>query len=156
MSHMASVKQFLAAWLALALDGWKAIGRELARQRQSASLHSTREHFALQWARARRKAGPVNADSRIARLGQNVDVVGVLLTIVVAAVVGYVGLIVGSETEDATDFDTSQDAGNQTEFENASESLTGGIETSFSLVEVVFITLMLALIIGTLVGLRRR
>lgn len=157
MTDMGTVRRFLAAWLALAMDGWRAIGRELGQQMASARWRSPRQHFKHQYRRAKRKAATPDPDAPLAvRVGQNVDVVGVILTIIVAAVVGYVGLIVGSDTEDATGFNTSQNAENQTAFENSSESLTGGIETSYSLVEVVFITLMLALIIGTLVGLRRR
>ncbi|PSQ93560.1 MAG: hypothetical protein BRD52_00985 [Bacteroidetes bacterium SW_4_67_19] len=85
----------------------------------------------------------------LVRAGQSVDLVGVMLTITVAAVVGYVGLSVMSTTEDTADF-TSGSA-----FDNASTSLTSGIESAFSLAEVVFIVLLLGVIITILVTLRR-
>lgn len=91
------------------------------------------------------------SDNRLVRAGQLGDnLVNVMLVIVIAGVIGYVGIKVTSETED------SIEVGDNTAFDNASSSLTGGLETSFGLVEVVFIVLMLAIIVGALVVLRGR
>lgn len=85
-----------------------------------------------------------------AKAGQSVDIVGVFLTITVAAVIGYIGLTVMSETESTAEFTDNS------EFDNASEDLTSGVGTSMGLSEVLFIVLILGAIIGVLVGLRRR
>jgi hypothetical protein len=82
--------------------------------------------------------------------GQDRDLVGVMLTVIVAAVIGYAGLVVMSRTENTAEFDSNS------EFQNSSNSLSGGIETFFSMVEVVFIAIVLGLIIGALLFLRRR
>jgi hypothetical protein len=93
--------------------------------------------------------------ARVGQMGN--DLIGAMLVIVIAATVGYVGIQVASETQDSAGFDTAgTDAANQTQFENASESLTLGLESAFSLAEVVFIVLFLGIIITVLVGLRRR
>lgn len=91
------------------------------------------------------------SDNMLVRAGQLGDnLVNVMLVIVIAGVIGYVGIKVTSETEDSIDV-TANSA-----FDNASNSLTQGLETSFGLVEVVFIVLMLAIIVGALVVLRGR
>jgi len=99
------------------------------------------------------------ADSRLLAAGQRGnDIVNVMLVIVIAATVGYVGIKATSETRGST-FDTNPttiDAGNRTAFENASTSLTGGFAGAMDLTEVVFIVLMLGIIITVLVGLRGR
>jgi hypothetical protein len=78
------------------------------------------------------------------------DLVGVVLSITIAAVIGYVGLSVLSSTENSTDFE--QDSN----FDNASNELSGGIESAFSLMDVVFIALMLGIIVSALLFLRQR
>jgi hypothetical protein len=94
--------------------------------------------------------GPVEGAKRAYAGQMGNDLVGVMLVIVIAATVGYVGLNVLSTTEQATDV---QDG---SRFDNASSSLTTGVESAFSLAEVVFIVLFLGIIITVLVGLRRR
>jgi len=85
----------------------------------------------------------------MARAGQSADLVGVMLTVTVAAVIGYIGLQVMSTTEQSSEFQQGS------EFDNASQSLTAGVESAFSLAEVVFIVLLLGVIITVLVTLRR-
>jgi hypothetical protein len=92
----------------------------------------------------------------IRRAGQQGGLVGTVLGITIAAVVAYVGLQVANKTRDAGGISgEGVDAGNQTAFQNSSESLTSGLESGMSLLEVVFIVLLLSLIVGALVGLRR-
>lgn len=142
-----SLKTAILAWFAAVLADFRDELNYQAAKRMSHGLLGS-----IKWQAKHRAPQKTRdwGDGPVAKVGQSVDVVGVMLTIVVAAVVGYVGLVVMSDTEDTTSF-TSNSA-----FDNASTNLTSGVETSFSLIEVVFITLMLALIIGTLVGLRRR
>lgn len=93
---------------------------------------------------------------RVARAGQQFDLVGITLTIGIASVVGYVVLFVNSRTEDAAGFDSSQDAVNRSAFENGSASLNGALDTAFSMYEVVFIAILLAVIVGALLMVRQR
>jgi len=87
--------------------------------------------------------------TRTARAGQDMNLVSTMIAIVVAATIGYVGLTVMSTTESTTDFNDGS------AFDNASGSLTSGVETTYSLVEVVFIAILLGLVVGALVTLRR-
>jgi len=99
--------------------------------------------------------GVRDGDGLMARAGQSADIVGVMITITIAAVIGYIGLQVASTTENSAGFDTSKDPANRTAFENSSQNLTAGLESAFSLAEVVFIVLLLGVIIAVLVTLRR-
>lgn len=91
------------------------------------------------------------SDSRLRAAGQRgSDVVNVMLVIVIASVVGYVGIKATSETEDSIEVTAG------TEFDNASNSITSGFSSAMDLTEVVFIVLMLGIIIAVLVGLRAR
>jgi hypothetical protein len=85
----------------------------------------------------------------LARAGQSVDIVGTVLALIVVGVISYVGLMVMSETQSSTELESGS------EFNNASGDLTSGVATAFGLMEVVFIVLLLSVIIGVLVGLRR-
>jgi len=89
------------------------------------------------------------SDSLLRAAGQRgSDVVNVMLVIVIASVVGYVGIKATSETED------SIDVADGTQFDNSSDSITSGFAGAMDLTEVVFIVLMLGVIITVLVGLR--
>lgn len=88
--------------------------------------------------------------SRLARLGQSVDIAGIVLTLVVSGVFAYVGLFIMSETEQSTDL------GNDSNFTSANNDLTSGIETAFSMFEILFIALLLGAIIAVLLGIRGR
>ena len=92
----------------------------------------------------------------VARAGQNVDLVGLAIALVVVGVVMYVGLNVMSTTEKSAGLDTSADPGNRTQFENASADLTGGISDAYSLSGILFLVLILTGVVGLLLGLRAR
>lgn len=91
-----------------------------------------------------------DADTMIGRAGQDVNLVGVMLTIGIAAVVGYAVIFASSETESS--IDVTANSG----FDNASTSLTSGLESAFSLVEVAFIALILVVVIGAFLLLQAR
>jgi len=133
----------------LARDGMQ----EMARQVVGVRERGLRGQLRHEWQDLQPESRP---NGWTARAGQSMDIVGIFLTITVAAVVGYVGLTVMSKTENAGSVDTSPTRENQSEFANASEDLTSGVGTSMGLSEVVFIVLILGAIIGVLVGLRRR
>lgn len=87
---------------------------------------------------------------RLAKFGQNVDLVGLAIALVVVGVVMYVGLNVMSTTESSTELD------NDSEFSNASSDLTSGIADSYSLSGILFLVLILTGVVGLLLGLRGR
>lgn len=86
---------------------------------------------------------------RLARAGQRVDVVGAVLSLIIVAVIAYVGLDVVSEVE------TNTDTSSNSNLSNASDSLDSGVEGAFSLMGVVFLVILLSVIIGLFLGLRR-
>lgn len=95
--------------------------------------------------------------SRVIRAGQSgTNIVGVMLVIVVAAAIGFVGTKVGSELEDSiTDKDLSNtDAGNQTIYENTTESIGGGFADAMGLTDIVFLILIFSVILGALLAFR--
>ncbi|MGK7295293.1 MAG: hypothetical protein ACNS61_05580 [Candidatus Wenzhouxiangella sp. M2_3B_020] len=92
---------------------------------------------------------PETQDSMLVKAGQSMDLVGVMLTIVIATVIGFVGLQVMAQTDSSAEFESGSS------YDNASQELSGGIESTFALVDVVYITLFLGLIIGALLFLRR-
>lgn len=87
---------------------------------------------------------------RLATFGQNVDLVGLAIALVVVGVVMYVGLNVMSTTESSTEL------ANDSEFSNASTDLTGGIADAYSLSGILFLVLILTGVVGLLLGLRGR
>lgn len=108
-------------------------------------------------AEARRLSRDVDDDAgMVRRAGQNVDLVGLAIALVVVGVVMYVGLNVMSTTEQSAGLDTSADPGNRTQFENASVDLTGGISDAYSLSGILFLVLILTGVVGLLLGLRAR
>jgi hypothetical protein len=120
---------------------------EMVRQGASLKARGLRGHVSHELTAWRSIDRSDNAVVRAGQMGR--DVVGAVLTITLAAVIGYVGLVIMSDTEDAAEFT------NNSNFDNASGDLTGGIETSFGLLEVVFLVIMLVVIIGALVQVRR-
>jgi len=97
---------------------------------------------------------PKEPQTRFGRAGQNVDLVGLAIALVVVGVVMYVGLNVMSTTEQSAGLDTSADPANRTAFENASVDLTSGIADSYSLSGILFLVLILTGVVGLLLGLR--
>lgn len=86
------------------------------------------------------------------------QLVAVLLTIVIAAAVGYVGVAVTEDINDSvTDKDLANtDDNNQTNYENASENLQTGFVDAMSLVDITFLVLMFSVILGALLAFRGR
>jgi len=82
-------------------------------------------------------------------LRQQMDMVGTVLGIVITAVVGFVGLTAMQTTKNSTSL-------SGTDFAASSSSLTSGVNSAYSLLEVAFIVAILGLVIAALVGLRGR
>jgi len=78
------------------------------------------------------------------------DLPGVLIALIVAGVVGFVGIQVMSTVVDTTSV-TSGDP-----FYNASQSLQTGFDDAFGLIAVAFLVIVLAVIVTYLYGLRGR
>ena len=89
------------------------------------------------------------ADSVTGMLKQSIDLVGAILTVVVAGAVAYAGLAVMSE------IDSSLSLSANSAFSNASTQLQNGVETFFTQLPTVFIVIALVVVIGYLTILRR-
>jgi len=85
------------------------------------------------------------------RAGQGGRVVSIVITLVVASVIAYIGLIILSDVEETGDF---ADEGNST-FGNSSADLLSGVESVYGLMPVVFIALFVGVIIAALLSIRR-
>jgi len=95
----------------------------------------------------------------VLRAGQTSgQLVAVMLTITVAAAIGFVGTKVISELDSSiTDKNLSDtDAANQTVYENASESVGSGFADAMGLTDIVFLVLMFGVILGALLAFRGR
>jgi len=91
-----------------------------------------------------------------AQVSGGLDLMAVMITVISAGVTGYVGIQIMDDTESTTDFNTSQDAGNQTAFENGSEDLGDGLADFFSNLGTVFTVIILVVILSYLMLLRGR
>jgi flagellar biosynthesis protein FlhB len=85
------------------------------------------------------------ADNRAQR---SMDLPGVMILLVVAAVIGFVGLQVMSTVIDTTGLQSTDP------LYNASESLQDSVNSAWGLVGVAFIVVILAVIVVYLYGLR--
>ena len=83
-------------------------------------------------------------------LKQRLDLVSVMVTVIIAGVVGYVGINIMSNTQDTTNL-ASGDA-----FYSAQTNLTDGLQSFFSQLGTVFVVIVLVVIIGYLMLLRGR
>lgn len=83
-------------------------------------------------------------------LRQRLDLVSVMITVVIAGVVGYVGINIMSNTES-----TAGVAANQP-LHSAEQNLTSGLESFFSQLATVFVVIVLVVIVGYLMLLRGR
>lgn len=89
------------------------------------------------------------------RAGQSrMDLPGVMILLVIAAVVGFVGLQVLSTVISTTALEANETAGEYDPLYNASESLQTAVNDAWGLVGVAFIVVILAVIIIYLYGLR--
>jgi hypothetical protein len=84
------------------------------------------------------------------RAGQGGQVITVVITIVVATVIAYIGLIILSDVEETGDF-----AANST-FANSSNAIMSGVESVYGLVPIVFLALFVSVIIAALMSVQVR
>lgn len=88
--------------------------------------------------------------SLITRLGQQLDLVAVMITLVIAGVVGFVGINVMSNTQETTALQQGDS------FYNASQDLTEAISNAWGQLGTVFTVIILVVIVSYLVVLRSR
>lgn len=90
-------------------------------------------------------------------LRQRLDLVAVMVTVIIAGVVGYVGIQIMQNTHDTAGLNyDATDKANNTGFENASNDLTLGLEDFFGNLGTVFVVIVLVVVIGYLMLLRGR
>lgn len=136
--------------------GIKEAGKLAAATAMNGARQTAREEI------ARDKEFVAGADSglgKMLRAGQSgSQLVGVMLTIVLAAAIGFVSVKINSEVENSiTDKDLgSTDDVNQTVYENTSESISGGFTDAMGLTDIVFLVLMFGVILGALLSFRGR
>lgn len=81
---------------------------------------------------------------------QATDLPGVLLALIIAGVIGFIGIFVMSEVEGQTSLSSGDP------LYNASENMTDAVESAFSLVGIAFIVLILSVVIVYLYAVRGR
>lgn len=81
---------------------------------------------------------------------QATDLPGVLLALVIAGVIGYIGIFVMSEVSSETALSSGDP------LYNASENMDSAIDSAFSLVGIAFIVLILSVVIVYLYAVRGR
>lgn len=88
-------------------------------------------------------------------LQQRLDLVSVMITVIIAGVVGYVGIRIMSDTADSAGLgDYTTDTTNNTQWQNTTLELHDGLEAFFSQIGTVFIVVVLVVVIGYLMLLR--
>lgn len=94
---------------------------------------------------------------RLRGLQQQLDLVAVMITVIIAGVVGYVGIQIMSQTsQNAGLGDYTSDTTNNTQWQNTTLELHNGLESFFSQIGTVFIVIVLVVVIGYLMLLRGR
>jgi hypothetical protein len=95
--------------------------------------------------------------SRTSALRQRLDLVAVMITVIIAGVVGYVGINIMSSTSDTAGMgDYTSDPANNTQWQNTTLDLHNGLEQFFSQLGTVFTVIVLVVIIAYLMLLRGR
>lgn len=90
-------------------------------------------------------------------LRQRLDLVSVMITVIIAGVVGYVGINIMSSTSDNAGLDGyTTDTANNSQWQNSTLELHNGLEDFFSQLGTVFVVIVLVVIIGYLMLLRGR
>lgn len=88
-------------------------------------------------------------------LKQRLDLVSVMITVIIAGVVGYVGIQIMSNTAETAGMgDYNTDVANNTQWQNSTLELQQGLESFFSQIGTVFIVIVLVVVIGYLMLLR--
>jgi ABC-type multidrug transport system permease subunit len=88
-------------------------------------------------------------DDARGQTGGGMDLPGVMIVLVVAGTIGFIGIQVMSTVIDTTQLDSSDP------LYNASQSLQSSVNDAWSLVGVAFIVVILAVIVVYLYGVRR-
>lgn len=83
-------------------------------------------------------------------LKQRLDLVAVMITVIIAGVVGYVGINIMSNTQETTGLSSGDP------FYESQTNLTDGLQSFFSQLSTVFIVIVLVVVIGYLMLLRGR
>lgn len=83
-------------------------------------------------------------------LRQRLDLVAVMITVIIAGVVGYVGINIMSNTQETTGLQSGDP------FYESEQNLTDGLQSFFSQLGTVFIVIVLVVVIGYLMLLRGR
>lgn len=83
-------------------------------------------------------------------LKQRLDLVAVMITVIIAGVVGYVGINIMSNTQETTGLSSGDP------FYESQTNLTSGLQDFFSQLSTVFIVIVLVVVIGYLMLLRGR
>jgi predicted PurR-regulated permease PerM len=90
-------------------------------------------------------------------LKQRLDLVAVMTTVIIAGVVGYVGIqIMSSTAQNAGMGDYNQDVANNTQWQNTTLQLQDGLGSFFDQIGTVFIVIVLVVVISYLMLLRGR
>ncbi|MFW5956750.1 MAG: hypothetical protein ACOCQY_05040 [Halorhabdus sp.] len=133
-------------------------GMELLRIAQSVEddgvLDTARQELATE---REYVSGADSTASTMLRAGQSGgQLVAVMITIVIAAAVGFVGTTVIASLEDSvTDENVSEiDPENRTIYENTTHEIGGGFADAMSLTDVVFLVLMASVVLGALLAFR--
>ena len=87
---------------------------------------------------------------RLEALRQRLDLVAVMITVIIAGVVGYVGINIMSNTQESTDLADGDP------FYDSQTNLTDGLQQFFSQLSTVFVVIVLVVVIGYLMLLRGR
>jgi hypothetical protein len=87
---------------------------------------------------------------RLKALQQNFDLVAVMITVIIAGVVAYVGINIMSNTQESTNISSGDP------FYTSQEDLTQGLQQFFSQLETVFVVIVLVVVISYLMMLRGR
>jgi len=87
---------------------------------------------------------------RLKSLRQSMDLVAVMITVIIAGVVGYVGINIMSNTQQSTNL------GSGDPFYQSQTNLTDGLQQFFSQIQTVFVVIILVVVIGYLTLLRGR
>lgn len=93
---------------------------------------------------------PACSMSKISALRQRLDLVAVMITVIIAGVVGYVGINIMSNTQESTNL-ADGDA-----FYTSQQNLTDGLQSFFEQLGTVFTVIVLVVIIAYLMLLRGR
>jgi len=94
---------------------------------------------------------------RLRGLQQQLDLVAVMITVIIAGVVGYVGIQIMSNTASNAGLDGyTTDTTNNTVWQNTTLDLHNGLDSFFSQIGTVFIVIVLVVVISYLMLLRGR